>query len=41
MSLTIFLAILRATEADAADSLDSNDAPTASVVVVAAQPGHR
>jgi hypothetical protein len=42
MSLTIFFAILRATDADAADPLDSNNAPTrASMVVVATQPAQR
>ncbi len=42
MSLTIFFAILRATDADTADPIDSNYAPTrASVVVVAAQPTRR
>jgi len=39
MSLTIFFAILRATDADAVVPLDCNNAPTrASVVVVATPP---
>jgi hypothetical protein len=43
MSLTIFFAILRATDGDAsADPLDSGDAPTqSSMIVIAAQRAQR